>query len=347
MTPLASLIAEEIARAGPMPLVRYMELALTHPTHGYYMKRDPLGRAGDFITAPEISQMFGEVLGLFCADLWARAGAPPRVHWVELGPGRGTLMADARRATGRVAGFAAATQIHFVEVSPALRSIQAGHVPGARWHDGPATLPDDAPLIIIANEYFDALPIEQWIALDGIWLERRIACAEGQFHWVGDSVPTPAADAPAIYERCPQAERQMNALAARIVAQGGALLALDYGYAGPASGDTLQAMCDHGHVDPLEAPGEADLTAHVDFTALAEAARAAGAKAHGPLPQGRFLRALGLEARALKLAQAHPARAEDFLGQARRLADPDQMGLLFKALAITAPNWPLPAGFQP
>ncbi|WBO24705.1 SAM-dependent methyltransferase [Sphingomonas abietis] len=318
----------------------------------YYAHRDPLGVEGDFTTAPEISQMFGELIGLWAADLWARAGSPDAA-WVELGPGRGTLSADARRAMAR-AGFA--PPLHLVETSPLLRDKQAQAVPGAIHHDSIDTLPTDRPLIVVANEFFDALPIRQLVLTADGWRERmvdvdgdgdggRLVPAVGEQRFDGVVPADIGGAAGDVIETAPAATAILRDLAARIVAQGGALLAIDYGYEGPATGDTLQAIRRHRFADPFAAPGEQDLTAHVDFAALAEAARAEGAAVHPIATQGALLEALGIGARATTLARAAPDRQADIEAAWRRLCAPDAMGTLFKALALTAPDWPAPAGF--
>ncbi|MDH7639834.1 SAM-dependent methyltransferase [Sphingomonas sp. MAHUQ-71] len=319
-----------------------MALANAH----YYATRDPLGAAGDFTTAPEISQMFGELIGLWAADLWLRAGRP-EAAWVELGPGRGTLSADALRAMGK-AGLAPPVQL--VETSPVLREAQARTIPGATHHESIATLPTDRPLIVVANEFFDALPIHQIVRTDAGWRERMVDHDGERFvATVGEQrfdavVPDVLRDGDVI-ETSPASVAILRDLAARIVAQGGALLAIDYGYEGPLAGNTLQALRHHRFADPFEAPGEQDLTAHVDFAALAEAARAEGAVAHQPTTQGALLEALGIQARATSLARAAPSRQGEIETAWRRLCAPDAMGTLFKALAITAPGWPVPGGF--
>ncbi|MBA3836497.1 MAG: SAM-dependent methyltransferase [Sphingomonas sp.] len=308
----------------------------------YYATRDPLGASGDFITAPEISQMFGELIGAWTADLWQRAGAPP-IAYVELGPGRGTLTADATRVMAR-AGLT--PPVHFVETSPVLRGEQAKRVPGAVWHGDTTTLPTDRALLVIANEFFDALPIRQLVRGGAAWHERLVACQDLLFLPIaGRAVPDAiipvelAAAAPgSVIETSPAAVAIMRDLAERLVAQGGAMLTIDYGYEGPAIGDTLQAVRGHAFANPFDAPGEQDLTAHVDFATLGAAAAMAGARAHGPVSQGAFLTALGIDARAAKLGNAVRDDRD-------RLVADDQMGLLFKALALTAPGWPNPSGF--
>ena len=342
MSAFADALRREIADGGPMPLADYMARANAH----YYATRDPIGVGGDFITAPEISQMFGELLGLWCADLWLRAGQPP-VHLVELGPGRGTLMADMRRAFARFPGLAETPPL-FVETSPALRACQKERHPDARWHDDVTALPDDRPLLIVANEFFDALPIVQHVLTAQGWRLRMVGLDHDRLSLIaGDAVCKQdfTADIGAIVEHSPASIDVMQALASRLAVQGGALLAIDYGYAGPAVGDTFQAVRGHRFADPLEAPGDSDLTAHVDFAALADAARKAGAVSLGPIIQADLLRALGIDQRATALARSNPDRAGALAAQRDRLLAPDQMGTLFKALAITAPGWPRPTGF--
>jgi len=347
--PAEPLLPERLARAaalaGPMPVSQFMAAANAH----YYATRDPLGAAGDFTTAPEIGQVFGELAGLWCADLWDRAGRPD-IAWVELGPGRGTLAADARRAMAR-AGLT--PPVHLVETSPALRARQAERLPDATWHDSVDTLPDDRALLIVANEFFDALPIRQLVRGAAGWHERLVAAQDTLFLPVaGPAVPDAVIPAPlraappgSVIETSPASVGVMRALAARIVTQGGAMVAVDYGYEGPAVGDTLQAVRGHAYANPWEEPGSRDLTAHVDFATLAAAAQGEGCAAWGPTPQGEWLRALGIDARTAALARAHPDRAEELAAARDRLADADAMGTLFRALAVTAPGWPAPAGF--
>jgi len=314
----------------------------------YYGSRDPLGAEGDFITAPEISQMFGELIGLWAADLALRAGAGGAFAWGELGPGRGTLTADALRAMAQ-AGLA--PPVHFVETSPVLRTRQKALVPRAQWHDDATTLPGDRPLLVIANEFFDALPIHQFERSARGWRERHVAADPPRFVPGAvdraDAIPPQLADAPlgAIVERNLAGETIMADLAARIARQGGAILTIDYGYEGPACGDTLQAMRAHHHADPLEAPGTRDLTAHVDFAMLATVARGHGLRPSPCVEQGAFLTALGIEARAAALIRANAARADDVKAAMERLIAPAQMGRLFKVLACRHPDWPQPAGF--
>ncbi|WP_415642093.1 class I SAM-dependent methyltransferase [Sphingomonas antarctica] len=337
---MAERLARAIALAGPIPISQFMAAANTE----YYGSGVPLGR--DFVTASEISQMFGEIVGAWTADLRFRAGNPDAL-WVELGPGRGTLTADALRV---IASTGWQPEVHFVETSRSLRAEQARRVAVAQWHDDVTTLPDDRPLILVANEFFDALPIRQLIrTIDG-WHERLIACQDTLFLPVtGKAVPEaviPSAhrDAPpgSILEISPAAVGVMKQLAARVHAQGGALLIVDYGYTGgPQPGESLQAVRHHQYASPFDAPGSVDLSAHVDFTTLAAAGIASGLAAHGPVAQRDFLGSLGLDARAAALAKADP----DVMAARHRLMGEDAMGTLFKVLALTAPNWPEPAGF--
>lgn len=334
MTRLGRRLAAEIAEHGPIGVDRYMAECVA----AYYAGRDPFGRGGDFTTAPEISQMFGEIIGLWMADLWDRAGRPRRVNLVELGPGRGMLMADLLRAARALPAFAEAIRVHFVETSPTLRAAQAERVPGATWHDDLGAVPRGAPLLIVANEFFDALPVRQEVRMDGEWRERQVGLARDTLTFM------PAGDA--IRETSPARADYAAALAARIAADGGAALVVDYGYEGPAEGDSLQALAAHAAADPLAAPGEHDLTAHVDFAALAEAARDAGTRVSPLALQGPFLLALGIEARAERLSHGlDPEARHAIAGAMRRLTLPQAMGSLFKVLVFTHKDWPEPAGF--
>ncbi|WP_294247938.1 SAM-dependent methyltransferase [uncultured Sphingomonas sp.] len=340
---LPERLARAIALAGPIPVAQFMAAANAH----YYGTRDPLGTGGDFTTSPEISQMFGELVGLWCADLWDRAGRP-EVHWVELGPGRGTLAADARRAMAK-AGFT--PDIHFVETSATLRAAQGQRVADATWHDNVDTLPTDRPLIVVANEFFDALPIRQLVRRGEGWHERLVAAQDLLFLPIagppvpGEIIPEPLreAEAGSVIEVSPASVAVMRALSARIAAQGGAALIVDYGYEGPAIADTLQAVRGHAYANPFERPGEQDLSAHVDFTTLAAAAQGTGLAAFGPVTQRDLLGALGIDQRTASLARAHPDRAEALLADRNRLMQ--DMGTLFRALAVARPDWPVPAGY--
>ncbi|WP_184098712.1 class I SAM-dependent methyltransferase [Sphingopyxis panaciterrulae] len=336
----------QIASARAMTVADYMAAANAH----YYATRDPLGAAGDFTTAPEISQMFGEMVGVWIADLWLRAGKPA-FRYIELGPGRGTLALDALRAMAR---FGAMPQgIHLIETSPALRAAQAARIPAAVHHADIADLPADVAPIIVANEFFDALPIHQYVRTAKGWRERVVVRDQDTLAAAAGDTPAAEAVPPAlrhqpvgtIVETAPAAAAIMQGCAFRLSRHGGALLAIDYGYSGPAAGDTLQAVKAHRFADPFAQPGEADLTAHVDFAALAFAARNAGALVAGPVGQGDWLRRLGIDARLTALAAAAPDRADELTGQRDRLVEPAAMGDLFKVMAIHASGWPRPEGF--
>jgi SAM-dependent MidA family methyltransferase len=301
------------------------------------------GIGADFTTAPEMSQAFGECLGLWCAVTWQAMGAPARVVWAELGPGRGTLMQDAHRAASQmVPAFAAAAELHLVETSPVLRAMQKGRL-GARvhaWHDAVDALPE-GPLIVLANEFFDALPIRQFVRRGAGWTERFVA--SGAFVEQPSNLRMEAPEG-AVHESCAAAREIAALLSTRIARDGGALLALDYGPASSGFGDSLQALAAGQPADPLAEPGCVDITAHVDFAALARAAPAA--RAHGPLPMGLFLQRLGLMARSAMLARADPSHAGAILSAAQRLVASEGMGRLFKALVLAHPALPTPAGFE-
>jgi SAM-dependent MidA family methyltransferase len=353
-TPLLGILREEILATGPMPLARYMDLCLGHPVHGYYRTRDPLGVAGDFITAPEISQMFGELVGIWIAAVWSSMGAPAEISLVELGPGRGTLMADALRALARAAP-SLVPRLHLVETSPVLRAAQAERLAGVSptWHDGVASLPP-GPALVVANEFFDALPVRQFQRGERGWHERCVGLSpDGErlaFGLAADPDPHLTTQAPlGVTLTLPGAALDtVRILARRLVRDGGALLAVDYGHAQPGFGDSLQAVAGHRFVDPLTAPGAADLTTHVDFTALARAATSEGARVHGPVDQRDFLEALGLRQRAERLsAGATPQQAVRIAAAVSRLTDPARrgMGSLFKVLAVSDATQPRLPGF--
>jgi NADH dehydrogenase [ubiquinone] 1 alpha subcomplex assembly factor 7 len=330
-SPLALKLAQRITEQGPIGIADYMAAALTDPEHGYYMGRDPLGAAGDFITAPEVSQMFGELIGLWCAETWARLGAPAPVALVELGPGRGTLMADALRAARQVPAFAHALRVHLVEVSPSLRARQEETLADVKpsWHESLAGVPD-LPVLLIANEFFDALPVRQLVKQAGGWGERLVG---------------PDTDREAL--AFPAGQAVARDIGRRLAARGGAALIVDYGHEDSDLGETLQAVRRHAPHDVLSEPGTADLTCHVDFAALARAAQEAGAAAHGPVAQGTFLERLGIAARASRLMEtATPPQREDIRSARLRLTAPDRMGTLFKVLALTPAGLDPPAGFQ-
>jgi NADH dehydrogenase [ubiquinone] 1 alpha subcomplex assembly factor 7 len=341
----ARLIAR-IRDSGPIALSDYMRECNAH----YYATRDPFGAAGDFTTAPEISQVFGELIGAWCADYWQRMGAPNPVLLVELGPGRGTLMADALRATRRVPGFHEALKLHLVEQSPVLRKMQqeklAAYAP--QFHDAITSLPP-GPMLLIANEFFDALPIVQFECQAGRMHERKVALDTSGLVIKREPTPDealPGANDGDIKEVCPTAYAMTRSLARRVAQSGGAALIIDYGYYPSALGDTLQALRQHRPVSIFESPGEIDLTAHVDFDHIAHAADSGGAATHGPVTQAAFLIQLGITAReAALLKNATPDQQTAIRSGCRRLIEPAEMGTLFKVLALTQQSGPVPAGF--
>jgi len=387
MTALEKILKQRIAAEGPLTVARFMEYCLSHPEHGYYQKGDPFGARGDFITAPEISQMFGELIGIWCAVVWQGLGRPDPFNLVELGPGRGTLMLDALRACEAAPGFLSAVRLHLVETSRALRAVQKEKldpdITGVRpqWHDRLRDVPP-GPTIFIANEFFDALPIHQFQMTEDGWRQRRVDVAAGEGAGDGkdtggfrftlsgpqDGSKDGSKDGPppisaalkdaapgAIAEAAPAGVAHAWAMGERIAGGGGAALIIDYGHAAPGLGDTLQAVRGHRFADPLAAPGEADLTAHVDFAAIAAAIAAGGGgnaegsavAAWGPVSQARFLTALGIQARAHALMEgASAAQAHDIEAALARLTGDDQMGELFKVLAAVAAAAPPPPGFE-
>ena len=325
---LAARLARRIGRDGPMSLAEFMALS----NAAYYAGRDPFGRGGDFTTAPEVSQMFGEIVGLWCVDAWVQLGRPADVRLIELGPGRGALMADALRAARLEPAFR--PEVHLVETSPALRALQRAQGFDAVWHDSPDTIPD-GPSIWIANEFFDALPVRQFVRIGGSWRERLVDLDGDGFRFVaGPALRHAGAGGEGdISEVCPAA----GGIAAMLAARPGYGLVIDYGYVEPPGRPTVQAVSGHEPVDPLSRPGEADMSAHVDFAALMRAGREAGAAVWGPLPQGEWLRRLGIEARAARLGGQEDALA--------RLTGEDAMGRLFRVLAFGPAGAPAPAGF--
>ena len=358
MSALEDTLRSMIAQEGPISLERYMGLALAHPTGGYYMTRDPLGAGGDFVTAPEVSQMFGELLGLWAAAMWFDLGSPATINLVELGPGRGFLMADALRAARSAPRFLAALRVTLVEISPVLEAAQREAlapsgiaVAWKRSFDEVAA----GPMILIANEFFDALPVRHYVKQPRGWFERLVGLeADGRFVFglaqaPEASIRVDAADGE-VLEINAAAHRIAAAIGARIARQGGAALIIDYGHARTGFGETLQAVRGHAYADPLVAPGEADLTAHVDFDAIGRAARASGAATFGPLGQGRFLKRLGIDTRADALrrhADAQQAKAID-AALTRLVGGPEVQGMgdLFKAFAIVQNDRPGPSGFE-
>jgi NADH dehydrogenase [ubiquinone] 1 alpha subcomplex assembly factor 7 len=362
--PLEAEIRRLISLAGPMPIAQYMAACLSHPVHGYYITRDPFGAAGDFITAPEISQMFGELIGLWAAAVWRQQmGSPENIRLVELGPGRGTMMADALRAATVVPDFHSALVVHLVEISPALQQLQQQRlerfgVP-ILWHKALEEVPE-GPAIILANEFFDALPVHQAIKQEDGWHERVVTVdGSGNFTLVPLLSPLPhlerllpprVRDAPpgSIFEW--RTDSIALELGRRVARQGGAALVIDYGHVETEIGDTIQAVGEHAYANPLLAPGLVDLTAHVDFQSLAQAAESIGARIHGPLHQGKFLRRLGIETRAATLkAKAPPDKISEIEGQVERLTGSGArgMGVLFKVLGISDPKLGVLPGFEP
>jgi NADH dehydrogenase [ubiquinone] 1 alpha subcomplex assembly factor 7 len=323
VTPLERALRERIATEGPITVEAFMEACNAY----YYATRDPLGARGDFTTAPEISQMFGEVIGAALADAWQRAGSPADAIYVELGPGRGTLAADALRVlrSTRFRGEA-----HLVETSPVLRELQKQAVPDAHWHDGIDELPA-RPLLLVANEFLDALPVRQHVG----GVERRVLVAAGGLAFDRDGE---------IVETSPARNEAVSSIATCLAAKGGVAIFIDYGHERASPGDTLQAVRHHGYAPVLANPGEQDLTAHVDFEALAGAAREAGAAVTPVLSQGEWLIRLGIEARALSLLRANPEHSAEIQAALERLTSGDKMGSLFKVISIHAPDWPTPVG---
>ncbi|WP_315807361.1 MULTISPECIES: class I SAM-dependent methyltransferase [unclassified Bradyrhizobium] len=359
LSPLHTEIKRLIKASGPMPVWRYMELCLLHPQHGYYISRDPLGREGDFTTAPEVSQMFGELLGLWAASVWKAVGSPQQFRLIELGPGRGTMMSDALRALRVLPPLYQTLSVHMIEVNPVLREKQQAMLTGMRnvtWHERFDEVPE-GPCVIFANEYFDVLPIHQMVRRETGWHERVIELDDDENFTYGVAAePTPgfeallpplvrAAPLGAIFEWRPDTD--IMALAKHVRDQRGAALIIDYGHTRSEVGDTFQAIARHSFADPLKAPGLADITAHVDFDALGRAADAVGAHVHGPVTQGEFLQRLGIETRALTLMQkASLEVAEDIASGLKRLIGGGRggMGALFKVLAVSDPGIPvLPA----
>ena len=358
MTSLLDEIKAIIAEHGPLTVEQYMQMALVHPEFGYYMSRDPFGATGDFTTAPEISQMFGELIGLWAAEVWSRMGSPSSVRLIELGPGRGTLMSDALRAARIAPAFRESLDVWLMETSPTLAAIQHDLLldcsAPVSWAQRLKDVPD-GPAIVIGNEFLDALPVRQFVRVGAQWRERTVHLnGEGELAFGFAETPEPYIAATAqngeILEVNPAGHRFMFELGARLVTQGGAALLIDYGHTATGFGDTLQALRAHRYIDPLAAPGDCDLTAHVDFAAMARSARATGASVYGPVDQGDFLRAIGIDLRTKALAErAGPERAEELQLARGRLVGKakGEMGALFKAMAITDRRLQAPPGFQP
>jgi NADH dehydrogenase [ubiquinone] 1 alpha subcomplex assembly factor 7 len=343
---LADVFRRLIATTGPISLTHYMAEANAR----YYAKADPFGAGGDFVTAPEISQMFGELIGLWLADMWIRAGREEPAYYVELGPGRGTLARDALRAMKR---YGLEPRVHFVETSVALKELQLEAVPEAQFHPDLANVPFEGPILLVANEFLDALPLRQLIRTADGWREVMVAAEGERFVGVPGARPMDAAlpesrrgePEGTLIETNPAAAAVLYEVAGRLAQQGGAALFIDYGHAEERTGSTFQAVRRHRKVDPFEAPGEADLTAHVDFAMLAQVALSRGARWLGTTTQGEWLRALGIEGRADALSEFAPQHREALHSAMRRLIDEDQMGELFKVMGLAAPNWPDGVGF--
>jgi NADH dehydrogenase [ubiquinone] 1 alpha subcomplex assembly factor 7 len=354
---LSALLERMIRDRGPLDVGAYMQLVMGHPTLGYYATRDPFGREGDFVTAPEISQIFGELVGLALAQRWLDLGRPPRVRLVEMGPGRGTLMADAWRAGRGVPGFRAAASLHLVETSRHLRRLQAAKLAEApaHWHDTLAEIPADAPLLLVANELLDALPVRQFERSLAGWRERMVTLApDGGLVFATAAARTPfhgrlterhpGAPLGAVLELSPAREAAAAEIGRWLAGHDGLALLIDYGRQ-RLDGPTLQAVRGHAGADPLATPGEADISSHVDFGVLAETAASCGAVAWGPVPQGLLLLRLGAEARLARLVDGQPPeRAATLRTGIERLTDPGQMGALFMVLALTGPAPPPPPG---
>jgi NADH dehydrogenase [ubiquinone] 1 alpha subcomplex assembly factor 7 len=354
---LAERIARMIRMSGPLPVSAFMTLALHDPQSGFYASRDAIGARGAFITAPEISQIFGELLGLWCAQLWHDQDCPENPRLVELGPGRGTLMEDALRALRTVPAFLETLDVMLVEASPMLEEVQRTRLRDAgvpvRWVRQWNDIPRDRPLFLVANEFLDALPVRQFVMTERGWCERVVVEVEGELGFALSPVPMPLAVSPrrgaaepgAVYEISPGAEALVEDIGSVVAAQGGGALFIDYGHTGEGFGDTLQAVAEHAPVDVLASPGNADISAHVDFAGIAGSARRGGARIWGPCEQGKFLRALGIDLRAAKLAMADPVHASEIRSAVARLTNPDAMGALFQILAVTPPDASQPPGF--
>ena len=356
---LATLFRRRIERGGPISLAEYMALALGHRQHGYYQCRNPFGASGDFVTAPEISQVFGELLGGWCVVQWEAMGAPSTLRLIEVGPGRAILMQDALRVACRNPGFRKALRLHLVETSTALRSLQEQALQEFQpvFHDHLDAVPE-GPTLLLANEFFDALPIRQYEQTADGWRERLVTFLPPRDVFgftLADTITSPRqipaqiCDAPvgSIVEISLPALSLANSLGERVHRCGGAALVLDYGSPVTKPGETFQSVRDHHFHDPFTNPGEADLTAHVDFESLGKAARASGARVPAPLPQGVFLERLGIGQRTEQLAQsADPAKAADIRAACHRLIDPKEMGTLFQVLAIAHPDLVAIAGFD-
>ena len=360
MNDLLNLIKHRIASDGPLSVSDYMAETLFNPKYGYYMTGDPLGKQGDFVTAPEISQMFGELIGLWSAVVWEQIGSPKKINLIEMGPGRGTLMADAVRAISSIPDFLAAIDIHIIETSPSLqrrqkRNLKALNI-NIKWHKSFVNVPD-GPLIFIANELFDVLPIHQFVKSTNNWVERKVGCnTVGELMWTLDqnsSIPEKLippqfsnSELGSIFEQGKIGVELVKNITKSVVRFGGAALIIDYGHVESGIGDTLQAVKNHSYFNVLCEPGTADLTAHVDFECLANSARINGGLNCGPITQRDFLRRLGIETRAEQLIKLASTRVKsEVLTGLNRLIDVNEMGNLFKVLAIIQPSQTCPEGF--
>ncbi|HEX3665651.1 MAG TPA: SAM-dependent methyltransferase [Rhizomicrobium sp.] len=358
MNPLGERILRTIRATGPLPVSTFMSLALLDPKAGFYASREAIGTRGAFITAPEISQIFGELLALWCAQLWRDQGSPGNPRLIELGPGRGTLMRDALRALRGAPDFLESLEVVLVEASPMLKESQQellrnAHLPVC-WVQQWSEIVQDRPLFLLANEFLDALPIRQFVMTIRGWCERVVMAAGDELGFALSPHPVPlivskrrgVAEPGAVLEISTAAEALVEDISRAVATQGGAALFIDYGHAADGFGDTLQAVAHHNPVDVLACPGEADLSAHVDFASMAESARRGGAQVCPLLEQGTLLRALGIEIRADILASADPACATEVRNAVLRLTDRGAMGALFKAMAVTPPGAPSPPGFE-
>ena len=356
---LGGRIAELIAAQGPISVAQYMTLALHDPEGGYYATRQPFGPAGDFITAPEISQMFGEMLGLWCVQVWRDQGQPRQKRLVELGPGRGTMMADALRAARAAPEFLEGLEVVLVEASPALQKAQAEKLKDSgvqiRWLPHFGDRLSDRPLFLLANEFFDAMPVRQYVKRERGWCERMVVNKKGVLDFALAPIPVPSALIPAsragapeggVYEAAPAATALAEAIGRVVAEKGGGALVLDYGYGEEAGyGESLQAVGGHEFAGVLAEPGAHDLSAHVDFAAMGEAARHGGAAVYGPRGQGEFLADLGIAGRAGQLTKTNPAAVQNLSASVERLIGPEQMGTLFKAMAFLPASAEKPPGF--
>jgi len=348
-TPLEEKLIAEIAQDGPISVEQFMGRCLGDPLYGYYMGKDPFGRGGDFITAPEVSQMFGEAIGVWLATAWQMMGSPKKVHLIELGPGRGTLMADMLRAANVLPEFVEAIEVHMVDMSPALRKVQGETLKGValdvHWHQRFEQVPA-GPSLIVANEFFDALAVRQIVRAEGGWFERMVGVDDaGELCLMLADKPVANAEVPgwareaevgAVAEISPQRQAMAEQIGKHITKHGGAGLIIDYGHALSFAGDTFQAVYRHKFVDVLHRPGQSDLTSHVDFQELAKGFEDGGAAVHGPRTQQAFLIAMGLREREAVLKKKAPARTRIMLSkQANRLVSDKEMGHLFKVIAVT------------